>query len=194
MTEKDKTVSLVLGSGGARGLAHIGVIKWLRAHGYEIKSIAGTSIGALVGGIYAAGRLDVYADWVQALDKRDVLRLLDISFQPAGLIKGDRIINVMRELIGEFEIEALPISYTAVATDLDTGREVWLSSGLLFDAIRASIAIPTVFTPHIIQDRTLVACMVSKERVTISIGPRSNRSTKVILDCRALTHSCTCLR
>ncbi len=146
----------MLGSGGARGLAHISVIEWLCAHGYEIKSIAGTSMGALVGGIYAAGRLNVYADWVQALEKRDVLRLLDLSFQPAGLFKGDRVINVLRELIGEFRIEELPISYTAVATDLDTGKEVWLSSGPLFDAIRASIAIPTVFTPHLVKDRAMV--------------------------------------
>lgn len=156
MSEIDKTVSLVLGSGGARGLAHIGVVEWLHAHGYEIKSIAGTSMGALVGGIYAAGRLDVFANWVQALEKRDVLRLLDLSFRSAGLFKGDRVINVLKELIGEFRIEALPISYTAVATDLDTGKEVWLSNGPLFDAIRASMAIPTLFPPHVIKDRALV--------------------------------------
>lgn len=156
MSEVDKTVSLVLGSGGARGLAHIGVVEWLHAHGYEIKSIAGTSMGALVGGIYAAGRLDVFANWVQALEKRDVLRLLDLSFRSAGLFKGDRVINVLKELIGEFRIEALPISYTAVATDLDTGKEVWLSNGPLFDAIRASMAIPTLFPPHVIKDRALV--------------------------------------
>lgn len=156
MTKLDKTVSLVLGSGGARGLAHIGIIEWLHAHGYEIRSIAGTSIGALIGGIYAAGKLNVYADWVQALEKKDVLRLLDLSFRPAGLFKGDRVISVLKELIGEFRIEALPISYTAVATDLDTGKEVWLSNGPLFDAIRASIAIPTVFTPHVVKNRALV--------------------------------------
>ncbi len=156
MTNEDKTVSLVLGSGGARGLAHIGVVEWLHDHGYEIRSIAGASMGALVGGVYAAGKLNVYTDWVQALEKGDVLRLLDISFQPAGLFKGDRVINVLKELIGEFRIEALPISYTAVATDLDTGKEIWLSSGPLFDAIRASIAIPTIFTPHVVKGRVLV--------------------------------------
>lgn len=156
MAEGDKTVSLVLGSGGARGLAHIGVIEWLNTHGYEIGSIAGTSIGSLVGGIYAAGKLKVFTNWVRALEKRDVVKLLDLSFRSAGLIKGDRIISVMKQLIGEFRIEDLEISYTAVATDLDTGKEVWLSSGPLFDAIRASIAIPTVFTPHVIKERTLL--------------------------------------
>ncbi len=152
----DKTVSLVLGGGGARGLAHIGIIQWLEANGYEIRSIAGTSMGALIGGIYAAGKLNVYTDWVLALEKRDVVQLLDLSFRPAGLFRGDRVINVLKELIGEFRIEALAVSYTAVATDLDTGKEVWLSSGPLFDAIRASIAIPTVFTPHVVKGRLLV--------------------------------------
>ncbi|MGI9333900.1 MAG: patatin-like phospholipase family protein [Gammaproteobacteria bacterium] len=152
----DKTVSLVLGSGGARGLAHIGIINWLEAHGYAIRSIAGSSMGALVGGIYAAGKLDLYATWVQALERKDVLRLLDLSFRSAGLFKGERVINVLKELIGDFRIEALPISYTAVATDLDSGKEVWLSKGPLFDAIRASIAIPTIFTPYSVSGRTLL--------------------------------------
>lgn len=156
MNKMEKTVSLVLGSGGARGLAHIGVIEWLETHGYAIKSIAGASMGALVGGIYAAGRLDVYSDWVQALERRDVLKLLDISFRAGGVFKGERIIQVLKELIGDFSIEQLPVSYTAVATDLNTGKEVWLSQGPLFDAIRASIAIPTLFTPHNINGRQLL--------------------------------------
>ena len=147
-TNKNKTVSLVLGSGGARGLAHIGIIEWLNDNGYEIKSIAGSSIGALIGGIYAAGKLDVYAKWVKALEKKDVIRLLDISFARKSLFKGDRIIDVLRDLVGDYEIENLPIAYTAVVTDLHEQREVWLNQGSLFDAIRASIAIPTVFTPH----------------------------------------------
>ncbi|MDH3687979.1 MAG: patatin-like phospholipase family protein [Gammaproteobacteria bacterium] len=155
-TLTNKTVSLVLGSGGARGLAHIGIIEWLQAHDYEIKSIAGSSMGALVGGIYAAGKLDVYSNWVQALQRTDVLRLLDLSFRSGGLFKGERVINVLKELIGDFQIEELPISYTAVATDLDSGKEVWLSKGPLFDAIRASIAIPTILTPHTIDGRLLV--------------------------------------
>ena len=142
------SVSLVLGSGGARGLAHIGVIQWLTANGYRIESIAGCSMGALVGGIYAAGRLSVYRDWVCALRRTDVLRFLDLAWSRSGLIKGDRIIETLRELVGEHRIEQLPMAFTAVATDIERQREVWISKGPLFDAIRASIAVPTVFMPH----------------------------------------------
>ena len=145
---KQPTVSLVLGSGAARGLAHIGVIEWLNSHGYRIDSIAGASMGALVGGIYAAGELDSYKEWVLALEKMDVIRFLDLSFSSEGLFKGDRLMDVLREMVGDHNIEDLPVSYTAVACDLDRQREVWLTDGSLFDAIRASIAIPSVFTPH----------------------------------------------
>jgi NTE family protein len=143
-----KTVSLVLGSGAARGLAHIGVIDWLNEHDYQIESIAGASMGALVGGIYAAGKLDVYKQWACALEKADVVRFLDLAFSSEGLFKGDRIMDRLRNMVGDRGIEELPITYTAVATDLERQREVWLTEGSLFDAIRASIAIPTIFTPH----------------------------------------------
>ncbi|MET0081383.1 MAG: patatin-like phospholipase family protein [Sedimenticola sp.] len=152
----NRTVSLVLGSGGARGLAHIGIIQWLNENGYRIESISGSSMGALIGGIYAAGELDTYARWVRALDKVDVLKLVDFSFRSSGLIKGEKVIETLRELIGDRNIENLPISFTAVATDIDKQREVWLNKGSLFDAIRASIAIPTVFTPVEYHGRTLV--------------------------------------
>lgn len=144
----NKTVSLVLGSGGARGLAHIGIIEQLTRSGFEIKSIAGSSMGALIGGIYAMDKLDVYTRWVTSLERRGVIRLLDWSFGRNGLIKGDRIITVLKSLIGDADIEDLPIRFTAVATDLDDEREVWFNHGSLFDAIRASIAVPTIFTPH----------------------------------------------
>lgn len=150
------TVSLVLGSGGARGYAHIGAIEELRAQGFDIKSVAGASMGALVGGIYAAGQLDAYRDWVRALQRLDVLRMLDWTFTGGGFIKGDRVIEQIKSLIGEVKIEDLPISYTAVAVDLYAQREVWFSRGSLFDAIRASISIPTVFRPHHYEGRTLV--------------------------------------
>jgi NTE family protein len=143
-----KSVSLVLGSGAARGLAHIGVIDWLLEHDYRIASVAGASMGALVGGIYAAGKLDSYRNWVVALERTDVLRYLDLAFSSEGLIKGDRLIDTLKTMVGEHAIEALPITYTAVATDLARQREVWLTEGPLFDAIRASMAIPTIFTPH----------------------------------------------
>jgi NTE family protein len=150
------SVSLVLGSGGARGLAHIGVINYLEENGYRIRSVAGASMGALVGGIWAAGRLTDYTDWVLALTRFDVFKLLDFSFSWSGLIKGERIIELLRDLVGDRNIESLPISYTAVATDLDSGKEIWLNQGNLFDAIRASIAIPTFFTPHSYLGRRLV--------------------------------------
>ncbi|HST27602.1 MAG TPA: patatin-like phospholipase family protein [Rudaea sp.] len=155
MNANAKTVSLVLGSGGARGYAHIGAIEELRAQGFDIRSVAGASMGALIGGIYAAGKLDDYRDWARTLQKFDVLRLLDWTFR-GGLIKGDRIIGRLKELIGEVRIEDLPIPYTAVAVDILAQREVWFTHGPLFDAIRASIAIPTVFRPHHYEGRVLV--------------------------------------
>lgn len=151
-----KTVSLVLGSGGARGLAHIGIINWLKEHDYEIQSIAGSSMGALIGGIYATGQLETYSNWVSQLEKIDVLRLLDFSFGEGGLIKGERIMNALRKLIGRYNIEDLPLSFTAVATDLDNQKEIWLNKGPLFDAIRASIAIPSIFTPYEYHGKRLV--------------------------------------
>lgn len=151
-----KTVSLVLGSGGARGYAHIGVIQWLVENGYEIKSIAGASMGALIGGIYATGKLDRYAEWVDALEKIDVVRLLDPALSRAGLIKGDRIMEQLRKLVGDVNIEDLPISFVAVAMDFHTGKEVWLRKGDLFDAIRGSIAIPMLLTPFKTGGRYLI--------------------------------------
>ena len=151
-----KTVSLVLGSGGARGLAHIGVIESLKKHSFEIHDIAGSSIGALIGGIYAAGELDTFTRWVSVLERRDVIQLLDFSFRRSGLLKGERIIAVLDDLIGNRNIEELPISFTAVATDVYEQKEVWLNRGPLFDALRATIAIPTIFTPHVYLGRRLL--------------------------------------
>jgi len=156
MKTKKYTVSLVLGSGGARGLAHIGIIEWLNENGFDICSIAGSSMGALIGGIYAAGKLDIYKNWVRTLERTDVIRLLDVSFGRTGLFKGERIIKALKELIGDSNIEELPVSFTAVATDIETEKEVWLSKGPLFDAIRASIAIPTIFTPFKYEGKKLL--------------------------------------
>lgn len=151
-----KKVSLVLGSGGARGLAHIGVIRTLESAGAQIDAIAGSSMGALVGGIHAAGQLQAYEDWVCALEQSDVLSLVDWTFSGGGLIKGKRIINKLEELVGDLDIRDLKMDFTAVSVDIDQGREVWLDRGPLFDAIRASIAIPGIFTPHRYKNRTLV--------------------------------------
>lgn len=151
-----RRVALVLGAGGARGLAHIGVVQAIEARGYQIAGIAGASMGALVGGIYAAGRLEEYSEWARGLERGDVLRLLDFAFGFPGLIRGERVIGALRELVGDHLIEDLPIPYTAVATDLASQREVWLNRGKLFDAIRASIAIPMIFTPQLLDGRELV--------------------------------------
>ena len=140
-------ISLVLGSGGARGLAHIGAIRCLEEHDFEIGYIAGSSIGALIGGIYAAGKLDTYTEWVCELQRRDIMRLLDWSFSHGALFRGERIMDVLETMVGEHRIEDLPIGFTAVATEINDKREVWLNKGPLFDAIRASIAIPLVFAP-----------------------------------------------
>ena len=147
MKQSHKTVSLILGSGGARGLAHIGVIKWLEENNFTIRSISGCSMGALIGGIYAAGKLDVYTEWVRAITKTDMLKLLDISFGQSGMVKGEKIINTLKDLVGEQLIEDLPITFTAVAADIVNEKEIWLNKGPLFDAIRASISLPFFFTP-----------------------------------------------
>lgn len=156
MSELKKTVSLVLGSGGARGLAHIGVIRELLARGYDIRAISGSSMGAVVGGIHAAGGLDVYEQWVTGLAQSDVFRLLDWTFSGGGLIRGTLLMTRLRELIGDCDIETLPLDFTAVAVDIERGREVWFTDGPLFEAMRASMAIPTIFTPHAYRGRTLV--------------------------------------
>lgn len=156
-THHPRHVALSLGSGGARGLAHIGVLRWLEeSNRYRIRAIAGSSMGALIGGIHAAGKLDLYEEWVTALSKRDVFRLLDFAYSWSGLFSGDRIMNKLRDMLGDVDIGDLPIEFTAVATDLGNRREIWLNTGSLFDAIRASIAIPTVFTPVRRDGRILV--------------------------------------
>lgn len=153
----NKKISLILGSGGARGLTHIGVIKELEARGFVIDAVVGCSMGALVGGFYCAGKLDIYEEWVCQLSEWDTFKFLDISLTPqAGMMKGDLIINTLREMVGDIRIEDLPISYSAVATDIIARKEVWLNSGDLFDAIRASMAIPGIFTPKQIDGRSLV--------------------------------------
>lgn len=179
------TVALALGAGGAKGLAHIGVIEEIERQGYAIGAIAGTSMGALIGGIYAMGKLPVYRDWVCKLARFDVLRLVDWTFR-GGLIKGERIIETLRELIGDARIEDLPLAYTAVATDIDREREVWLTRGQLFDAIRASIAIPTIFRPHTIDGRRLVdGALLNPVPVTPLIRERAEVLFAISLDGRS---------
>ncbi len=151
----NKKVALVLGSGGARGYAHIGVIEALEARGYQIGCIAGCSMGAVVGGIYAAGKLDEYREWTESLDYLDVLRLLDVSFR-LGAIRGEKVFGKIHEIVGEIDIEQLAIPYTAVATDLTNQQEIWFQEGCLHKAMRASAAIPSLFTPVTQGSRMLV--------------------------------------
>src|SRR3989338_4022233 len=122
-----KRVALVLGAGGARGYAHIGAIEELERRGYEIACIAGCSMGAVVGGIYAAGKLPEYRTWIESLDYLDVLRLLDVSFR-LGAIRGEKVFGRIREMVGDINIEDLPIPFTAVATDLTNQQEIWFRS------------------------------------------------------------------
>jgi NTE family protein len=148
-------VALCLGSGGARGYAHIGVIEELRDRGYDIVGIAGSSMGALVGGLQAAGRLDDFTRWASGLTQGAVLRLLDPSISAAGVLRAGKILDAVREILGEVVIEDLPIPYTAVTTDLIAGKSVWLQRGPVDEAIRASIAIPGVISPHVLDGRLL---------------------------------------
>lgn len=143
----NQKVALVLSGGGARGIAHIGVIETLLEQGYIINSIAGTSMGALVGGVYALGKLNEFKKWLFTIDKMKMFHLVDFSFSSQGLIKGDKVMNTMKEFISDAPIESLPIAYAAVAADLTQKKEVVFTTGSIYEAIRASIAIPTVLTP-----------------------------------------------
>mgnify|MGYP003650902801 CR=1 FL=1 len=149
-------VALVLGSGGARGYAHIGVIEALEARGFEIIAVSGCSMGALIGGIYAAGKLPEYRDWVCTLDYLDVLRLVDVTWSPMGAMRASKVMGKLEALVGDVLIENLPIPVTTVATDLVRQREVWFQNGPLLQAIRASIAVPGVITPVHLGEQVLV--------------------------------------
>lgn len=142
-----KNIRLVLGSGGARGMAHIGVIEELEREGFVIREVVGCSMGAVVGGIYCAGNLNEYKHWLVSLTRLDVFRLLDFTFSSQGFVKGERVFKAIEQLIGDHQIENLRIPFTAVASDVLNRKEVHYRSGSLFKALRASIAMPTVFTP-----------------------------------------------
>ncbi len=150
-------VALALGAGGARGLAQVGVIEALQARGLHIDAVAGSSSGALVGGIFAAGRLGEFRERLESMSRADFLRLLaEPSFGRGGLFRGQRLVEAMREVVGDPHIESLPVAFVAVAVDLLRQREVWLRSGPLWQALRASFAIPGLFTPGEVHGRELV--------------------------------------
>ena len=151
-----RKIALVLGSGGARGIAHIGVIHELIDQGYQITSIAGSSMGALIGGVYASGKLDEYEKWLRTLDKLDVFSLVDFTLSSSGIIKADKVLNEIRKFIPDRNIEELSIPFTAVATDIRNKKEVCFSKGSLYKAVRASISIPMVITPAVHEEVLLV--------------------------------------
>ena len=153
---KTKNVALALSSGGARGLAHIGAIEEVEAQGYHISSIAGCSMGALIGGVYAAGKLNEFREWMKTIDRKKMLGLIDFSLSLNHIVKGTRIIEAIMEFVPDVNIEDLPIPYCAVATDLKAGREVMFRKGSLFKAIRASISLPSFYEPVKRNDMILI--------------------------------------
>jgi NTE family protein len=182
-----KTISLVLGSGGARGYAHIGVIEAIEKKGYEIKSIAGSSMGALIGGLYAVGKLEEYKQWVLNLNYYDIYQLLSISLVDGGLVDAEKVFDKIKNFIGDVNIEDLPIQYKAVATDLNTQEPIIFEKGKLIDAIRASIAVPTIFVPvykdnHILVDggvlNPLPINLTSKDQTDLKIAVNLDANIK----------------
>ncbi len=149
-------IALVLSGGGARGIAHIGVIEELEKQGYEIASIAGTSMGALVGGVFALGKMEELKQWLYTLDRLKVFNLIDLTISGQGFIKGDKVFNKMREFIQDQNIEDLPIPFAAVAVDILQNKEVVFTKGSIYNAIRASVAIPTVITPVKLGNKLLI--------------------------------------
>jgi NTE family protein len=153
---KNKTVSLVLSSGGARGLAHVGVIEELERRGYTITEIAGCSAGALVGGMYAAGKLPEFKDWICNLDRVDVFSLMDFTFSSRGFIKGEKVYQALNKVVPDQAIEDLPLRFSCNAVDVNSGKEHVFAQGSLYKAIRASGSIPSVFLPAQIDKRNLI--------------------------------------
>ena len=151
-----KEVALVLSTGGARGLAHIGAIDELLDHDYHIHSVAGTSMGALIGGMYAAGKLDDFREWMLTIDRKKIIKLLDFSLSQHHIVKGERIIEAMKSVVPDMRIEDLEIPYCAIATDAVSGTEVVFTHGSLYEAIRASISLPLFFSPVRLDDKILI--------------------------------------
>ncbi len=157
MEREKKNVALVLGAGGAKGYAHIGVIRALEEAGYNITSVAGTSMGALIGGLYAAGKLDEAFAWLKTLDKKAIFKLADLkNISRDGIIKGEYVFAELRAIVGDVPIEDLSMPYCAISADLESGQEVVFTKGNLLDAVRASISMPVFFKPKVIDGRKYV--------------------------------------
>ena len=179
-----KTIALVLSSGGARGVAHIGVIEELLANGYEIKAISGSSMGAVVGGVYASGKLEAFKEWICNLDKLEVFKLVDFTFSTQGFIRGEKVFNEMKKFIEDRKIEDLDIPFSAVATDIVNSKEVVFRKGSLYTALRASAAIPSVLKPSIIDGVELVDGGVINP-IPIDHVKRNNEALLVVSDVNA---------
>ncbi len=184
-------IGLALGGGMARGFAHIGVLKVLLKYGIEPNIIAGTSIGAVVGGAYLAGRLGELEDWARALNRFKILSYLDLRVRSAGLIGGRRLSTLLEQNLGDIRMEDLPHNFTAIAADLATGHEVWLRQGRVVDCVRASFALPGVFPPVNIDGRFLVdgalvnpcpvsVCQAQGARMTIAVDLHADMIGKAI--------------
>ncbi|OYZ42328.1 MAG: phospholipase [Novosphingobium sp. 16-62-11] len=156
VTAPRPAVALALGGGAARGLAHIGVLRVLEKHGIRPTMVAGTSIGAVVGGMWAAGKLDAFEDWALHLTKRGILRYIDPAFAAPGLISGKRLSDRLQMELAGLEVERLPVTFGTIATEFGTGHEIWLTRGSLADAIQASYSLPGIFTPHKVGGRWLM--------------------------------------
>jgi NTE family protein len=155
-TIRRPVIGLALGGGAARGLAHIGIVRTLLAHGIVPNVVVGTSIGAVVGGAYAAGHLDTLEQWARRLQPRNILGYLDIRLNGSGLIGGDKLAAQLEAAIGPILVEDLPLKFATVATEVRTGHEIWLTHGRMVDAMRASYALPGIFSPVLVGDRWLV--------------------------------------
>ena len=177
-------VALVLSGGGARGLAHIGVIEELEKHDFEIVSITGASMGAVVGGVYALGKLEAFKKWMFTLDRMKVFNLVDFTFSSQGLIKGDKVFKRMKEFIADENIENLKIPFAAVAVDLINKKEVVFNQGSMYEALRASVAIPTVLTPVKTENELLVDGGVLNN-IPIQHIKRTSNDLLVVVDVNA---------
>lgn len=182
---KKKTVSLVLSSGGARGLAHVGVIEELERRGYEISEIAGCSAGALVGGMYAAGKMSEFKDWICNLDRVDVFSLMDFTFSSRGFIKGEKVYNALKKVVQDCQIEDLPIRFSCNAVEVNSGKEYIFKKGSLYKAIRASGSIPSVFLPAKIDQHHFIDGGVLNP-VPISLLSEPSKDLVVVVDVNGL--------
>jgi len=185
MPDPKPKIGIALGSGGARGWIHVGVLQALKDEGFEPDIVAGCSMGALVGAAFAAGWLDELEEWAISITRRDIVRLLDINLLNGGLIDGSRVMDVLRGFKGDALIQELEKPYMAIASDLTTGREVWLRDGSVFDAVRASVSIPGFLRPYNLNGQWLVdggltnpvpvsACRALGADFIIAVNPDAN--------------------